>query len=60
MPNSTLYRTRARASWLINRRAARAGKRGRYTATQSPHFVRVRLMLICCPHESQRSFAAAS
>jgi hypothetical protein len=27
--NSTLYRTRARESGFINRRAARAGKRGR-------------------------------
>jgi hypothetical protein len=34
-PNSTPHRTRARASRLTNRRAARAGERGRYTATKS-------------------------
>lgn len=30
--NNTPHRTRARASRLINRRAARAGKRERYAA----------------------------
>ena len=31
-PNNTPHRTRARASRFVNRRTARAGERGRYTA----------------------------